>query len=123
MIAEVKMFPLAVRPWTLGAALVSLAAPAGPVPEATTPIPPTGSIYSSAVAAGADSEPDVAYDETNDIFLVVWGREDEIIPLNACRLYQEAIKGAKAQILDHCGHIPEMEKPEEFVKVVLDFLR
>ena len=54
--------------------------------------------------------------------LVVWGREDGIIPLNTCRLFQKAIKGAKAQVLDHCGHMPEMEKPEEFVKVVLDFL-
>ncbi len=55
--------------------------------------------------------------------LVVWGREDRIIPVDVCQLYQRAIKGAKAKILDRCGHMPEMEKPEEFAKVVLDFLR
>ena len=54
--------------------------------------------------------------------LVVWGREDRIMPLNACQLYQRAIKGATATILERCGHMPEMEQPAAFVQAVLDFL-
>jgi pimeloyl-ACP methyl ester carboxylesterase len=54
---------------------------------------------------------------------LVWGREDTIIPLNAGQLYQRAIKGATATILEQCGHMPEMEKPAEFVQIVLDFLK
>ena len=54
--------------------------------------------------------------------LVVWGREDAIIPLNVCQLYERAIPGATAKIMESCGHMPEMEKPAEFVQVVLDFL-
>jgi len=54
--------------------------------------------------------------------LLVWGRDDGIIPLNALQLYQRAIKGAQLRVLDKCGHMPEMERPEEFVKAVLDFL-
>jgi pimeloyl-ACP methyl ester carboxylesterase len=54
--------------------------------------------------------------------LLVWGREDAIIPLNVSTLYQQAIPGATVQIIDRCGHLPEMEKPDEFVQVVLDFL-
>jgi pimeloyl-ACP methyl ester carboxylesterase len=54
--------------------------------------------------------------------LLVWGREDAIIPLNACQLYQQAIPGATATILDQCGHMPEMEQPEAFVQAVLAFL-
>jgi pimeloyl-ACP methyl ester carboxylesterase len=54
--------------------------------------------------------------------LVVWGREDKIIPLNACWLYQRAIPGATAKVLDRCGHMPEMEQPAAFVQAVLDFL-
>ncbi len=54
--------------------------------------------------------------------LMVWGREDQIIPLNVCQLYQRAIKGATAEILDQCGHMPEMEQPDAFVKTVLNFL-
>jgi pimeloyl-ACP methyl ester carboxylesterase len=55
--------------------------------------------------------------------LLLWGREDKIIPLNACQLYQQAIPGATVKILEHCGHMPEMEQPEEFVRAVLPFLR
>ena len=54
--------------------------------------------------------------------LVVWGREDAIIPLSVCQLYEHAIPGATAKIIENCGHMPEMEKPAEFVQVVLDFL-
>jgi pimeloyl-ACP methyl ester carboxylesterase len=54
--------------------------------------------------------------------LVVWGREDAIIPLNVCQRYARAIPGATAKVLDGCGHLPEMEQPEAFVRTVLDFL-
>jgi pimeloyl-ACP methyl ester carboxylesterase len=54
--------------------------------------------------------------------LVVWGRDDAIIPLSVCARYVQAIPGATARILDRCGHMPEMEQPDAFVKVVLDFL-
>ena len=54
--------------------------------------------------------------------LVVWGREDAIIPLNACQRYVRAIPGATAKVLDRCGHMPEMEQPEAFAHAVLNFL-
>ena len=54
--------------------------------------------------------------------LVVWGREDAIIPLNVCQRYVRAIPGATATVLDRCGHLPEMERPEALVHAVLDFL-
>lgn len=54
--------------------------------------------------------------------LLVWGRQDGIVPISSCRRYQECIPGARASVIEDCGHMPEMEKPEEFAKVVLDFL-
>jgi pimeloyl-ACP methyl ester carboxylesterase len=54
--------------------------------------------------------------------LVVWGREDAIIPFNVCQQYVRAIPGATAKVLDRCGHLPEMEQPDTFAQVVLDFL-
>jgi pimeloyl-ACP methyl ester carboxylesterase len=54
--------------------------------------------------------------------LVIWGREDAIIPLDACRGYVRAIPGATAKVLDRCGHMPEMEQPEAFARAVLEFL-
>jgi pimeloyl-ACP methyl ester carboxylesterase len=55
--------------------------------------------------------------------LVVWGRQDAIIPLNAGQRYQQSIPGAQLQVLDRCGHLPDMEQPAAFVQVVLDFLK
>lgn len=54
--------------------------------------------------------------------LVIWGREDAIIPLSAGQGYVRSIPGATAKVLDRCGHMPEMEQPEGFVHAVLDFL-
>ena len=54
--------------------------------------------------------------------LVVWGRDDAIIPLSVCRRYADAIPGARATVLDRCGHMPEMEQPEAFAQAVLEFL-
>ena len=54
--------------------------------------------------------------------LVVWGREDATIPLNAGELYERAIPGATSAVLDGCGHMPEMEQPERFAQIVHDFL-
>ena len=55
--------------------------------------------------------------------LLVWGRDDNIVPLNCCEQYQRAIPGAQVRIIDNCGHLPEMERLEEFVALSTDFLR
>lgn len=54
--------------------------------------------------------------------LVIWGRQDAIIPLSVGQRYARAIPGATAKVLDRCGHMPEMEQPEAFVQAVLDFV-
>ena len=54
--------------------------------------------------------------------LVVWGRQDAIIPVNVCERYVRAIPGATARVLEGCGHLPEMERPDEFVRTVREFL-
>ena len=55
--------------------------------------------------------------------LLVWGRDDRIIPVTTCQQYLNGIAGAKAHIIEDCGHMPEMEKPSEFAEVVLDFFQ
>jgi pimeloyl-ACP methyl ester carboxylesterase len=54
--------------------------------------------------------------------LVVWGRQDAIIPAGTCDRWVTAIPGATARVLDRCGHLPEMECPEAFVDAVRGFL-
>jgi pimeloyl-ACP methyl ester carboxylesterase len=54
--------------------------------------------------------------------LVVWGREDRIVPFECGELYQKAIIGARLELLDRCGHFPHLEKPADFTRIVTDFL-
>ncbi len=54
--------------------------------------------------------------------LLVWGRDDAVIPLSAGQLYNESIPGSRLVALDGCGHRPEIEKPDEFAAVARRFL-
>ncbi|MCE2457502.1 MAG: alpha/beta hydrolase [Dehalococcoidia bacterium] len=54
--------------------------------------------------------------------LLVWGRDDAVIPLSAGQRYNESIPGSRLAVLDDCGHRPELEKPGEFAEVVRGFL-
>lgn len=54
--------------------------------------------------------------------LIVHGREDAIVPVDAGVQYAELIQGARLQIIPECGHCPEIEKPEDFLRIVLPFL-
>jgi len=54
--------------------------------------------------------------------LIVWGRQDPIVPLSAAEVYHQSIKGSRLAVLDNCGHQPEIEKPDEFARLVQAFL-
>jgi pimeloyl-ACP methyl ester carboxylesterase len=55
--------------------------------------------------------------------LVVWGADDELIPLSDGRDYASRIPNAKLVIVQNCGHAPSLEKPGEFITAVEAFLR
>jgi len=54
--------------------------------------------------------------------LVVWGREDELIPAASGEKLRDGIPGAKLVVFEHCGHVPQLEKPAEFNQALIDFL-
>ena len=53
---------------------------------------------------------------------IVWGRQDRLVPLECGELYQQAIPGSELVVVDNCGHQPHIEKPDEFIKLALDFM-
>ena len=55
--------------------------------------------------------------------LILWGREDRLIPLNFAERFHKEITGSRLEIIDNCGHMPQVECPKEFVTAVLEFLR
>lgn len=55
--------------------------------------------------------------------LIVWGRYDELAnPAGADRLAR-AIAGSRKVMIDDCGHMPQLEKADEFNRLVRDFLK
>ncbi len=54
--------------------------------------------------------------------LVMWGREDRIVPVECGELYRKAIPGARLEVIGGCGHFPHLEKPGEFWRAASAFL-
>lgn len=54
--------------------------------------------------------------------LVVWGRQDALVPLSSGERYAAGIPGAKLVTFEKCGHVPPLEKTAEFVAAVTEFL-
>ena len=54
--------------------------------------------------------------------LVAWGKQDKLLPIALGEKYAAGIAGAKLVSFDKCGHVPAMEKTEEFLAAVTGFL-
>ena len=54
--------------------------------------------------------------------LAVWGEEDLVIPPVKAEEVRRALPGSVVHVLPECGHWPHMEKPEEFNRILTDFL-
>jgi len=54
--------------------------------------------------------------------LIVWGREDRIVPVVCGEQYRRALPNATLTVLEQCGHLPPIEQPDAFARLVLDFL-
>jgi 2-hydroxy-6-oxonona-2,4-dienedioate hydrolase len=54
--------------------------------------------------------------------LVIWGREDGLLPLADGQRFQKEIPGAQLLIFEQCGHVPQVEKAVDFNAAVLKFL-
>jgi len=54
--------------------------------------------------------------------LIVWGKQDGLVPLRHGEVYHQAIAGSTFKVIDRCGHAPQLERPAEFVAIVEGFL-
>jgi len=54
--------------------------------------------------------------------LIIWGKEDQILPIKHGHLSKEKLPNAELKIMDGCGHIPFFERSDEFNRLVLKFL-
>ena len=54
--------------------------------------------------------------------LIIWGRQDGLLPLANGERFNKDIVGSKLIVIDQCAHVPNLEKPGEFNAAVLKFL-
>lgn len=54
--------------------------------------------------------------------LVIHGDQDPLIPVENGRRLAKRIPGAKFELLEGCGHLPHLERPEESARLIREFL-
>ena len=54
--------------------------------------------------------------------LFIWGRQDMLVPISFMRHVEEALPDARHLELD-CGHVPQLERPEQTHAAIAEFLR
>lgn len=54
--------------------------------------------------------------------LVVWGEKDPVIPIKYAKGFVQKIRDCRFYQMEGCGHTPYVEDPDNFYKIVVDFL-
>lgn len=62
------------------------------------------------------------YNKINVPVQLIWGAEDEIIPLEIGLRLKKALPNGRISILPGCGHVPQEEKPDETLRYITGFL-
>ena len=76
-------------------------------------------------AAGRSIRRSLGIDVLTDLHLptlIVWGVEDRLLPLRSVEDFAR-IEGVRVELLQGCGHIPQLERPAATRRVVADFVR
>ena len=55
--------------------------------------------------------------------LLIWGEQDARSPLTVARQFAAAIPGSELVLIPDCGHVSNLQRPEEFNRAVREFCR
>lgn len=55
--------------------------------------------------------------------LLIWGKQDKITPTFVGEDFHRLLVNSELVLVDECGHAPMMEKPEEFNRILDEFLQ
>ncbi len=53
---------------------------------------------------------------------IIWGEDDQIIPVSHARLAHKEIPGSRLEIFEKSGHMPHGDHPDRFVAIVEQFI-
>jgi pimeloyl-ACP methyl ester carboxylesterase len=55
--------------------------------------------------------------------LIIWGDDDKLIPAGYGPAYRDLIPNSELEIISECGHLPHVEKAQEFTSKVVNFIQ
>ncbi len=55
--------------------------------------------------------------------LLIWGKKDKVVPLIGGQELKRHLRDAELMVMEQSGHLPYEEYPEEFNRILLEFLR
>jgi pimeloyl-ACP methyl ester carboxylesterase len=55
-------------------------------------------------------------------FLLIWGERDSIIPVSHGRAAHDQMPGSRLEVFSGSGHFPQLDEPERFIEVLVDFM-
>ena len=55
--------------------------------------------------------------------LIVWGKKDELVPVEHAYVFKEEIKDSQLEIISNIGHSPHLKVPEKLSNIILYFLK
>jgi abhydrolase domain-containing protein 6 len=54
---------------------------------------------------------------------IIWGEQDKLISMKSVDIMKRSIPRACVYLLNQCGHVPQLERPDKFVDVIREILR
>lgn len=54
--------------------------------------------------------------------LIVWGREDALVPVRDAETFERLIPHSRQVVMDDTGHVPMLERPDQFNRCLIEFL-
>ncbi len=54
--------------------------------------------------------------------LLIWGRNDKITPPDVAEEFNNLLPHSELHWVENCGHAPMMERPDEFNRILMEFL-
>jgi pimeloyl-ACP methyl ester carboxylesterase len=55
-------------------------------------------------------------------FLLIWGGHDSVLPVAHGRRAHEQVAGSRLEVFANSGHFPQLDEPERFLDVLIDFM-
>jgi pimeloyl-ACP methyl ester carboxylesterase len=74
-------------------------------------------------SAGVESEDVAAVEKAGIPILIVWGESDAVLTLGTGKKLHSRLSKSGMSVLPGAGHVPHWERPDEFVRVIEDFVR